>query len=205
VSGNVSLYNDASGESPIHPTPVIGMVGLIEDYGKKLGAGFRSEGDFVLMIGSSHDDLGGSEYLKVEHDLVAGRPPALDLAREKAANQLILNAAQAGYLRSAHDCAEGGMLVALAEACLLGGMGVRCPSLRPEQPLRMDSAFFGESPSRYIVSVASRAMPELQSLARRHHVEISLLGMAGGDAIEFEGQFRLSLEELRQAWEGAIT
>jgi hypothetical protein len=69
----------------------------------------------------------------------------------------------------------------------------------------MDSAFFGESPSRYIVSVASRAMPELQSLARRHHVEISLLGMAGGDAIEFEGQFRLSLEELRQAWEGAIT
>jgi phosphoribosylformylglycinamidine synthase len=205
VSGNVSLYNDASGESPIYPTPVIGMVGLIEDYGKRLGAGFRSEGDFVLLIGSSHDDLGGSEYLNVEHDLVAGRPPSLDLAREKAVNQLILTAAQNGYLRSAHDCAEGGMLVALAEACLLGGMGVRCPAVRPEPPLRMDSAFFGESQSRYIVSVPSRAMPELQSLARKHHVEISLLGMAGGDSIEFEGQFKLSLEELRQAWEGAIT
>jgi phosphoribosylformylglycinamidine synthase len=205
VSGNVSLYNDASGESPIYPTPVIGMVGLIEDYGKRLGAGFRSEGDFVLLIGSSHDDLGGSEYLKVEHGLVAGRPPSLDLAREKAVNQLILTAAQNGYLRSAHDCAEGGMLVALAEACLLGGMGVRCPAVRPEPPLRMDSAFFGESQSRYIVSVPSRAMPELQSLARKHHVEISLLGMAGGDSIEFEGQFKLSLEELRQAWEGAIT
>jgi phosphoribosylformylglycinamidine synthase len=96
------------------------------------------------------------------------------------------------------------MLVALAEACMLGGMGVRCPSLRPESPLRMDAALFGESPSRYIVSVPSRAMPEVQSLARRHHVEIALLGLAGGDAIEFEGQFKLSLDELRQAWEGDI-
>jgi phosphoribosylformylglycinamidine (FGAM) synthase-like enzyme len=76
--------------------------------------------------------------------------------------------------------------------------------MRPERPLRLDAAFFGESQSRYVVSVPSRAMPELQSLARRHHVEISLLGLAGGDAIEFEGQFRLSLSELREAWEGAI-
>jgi phosphoribosylformylglycinamidine synthase len=205
VSGNVSLYNDASGESPIYPTPVVGMVGLIDDYRKRLGAGLRAEGDFVLLIGSSHNDLGGSDYLKVQYDVVAGRPPALDLVREKAVNRLILSAAQSGYLRSAHDCADGGMLVALAEACMLGGIGVRCPSLQPEAPLRLDSAFFGESPSRYIVSVASRAMPELQSLARRHNVEIALLGLAGGDAIEFEGQFKLSLAELRQAWEGEIS
>jgi len=205
VSGNVSLYNDASGESPIYPTPVVGMVGLIDDYSKRLGAGLRAEGDFVLLIGSSHNDLGGSDYLKLKYNVVAGRPPALDLAREKAVNRLILTAAQSGYLRSAHDCADGGMLVALAEACLLGGIGVRCPSLRPEAPLRLDAAFFGESPSRYIVSVASRAMPELQSLARRHNVEIALLGLARGDAIEFEGQFKLSLAELRQAWEGEIT
>ncbi len=204
VSGNVSLYNDASGESPIYPTPVVGMVGLIDDYGKRLGAGLRAEGDFVLLIGSSHNDLGGSDYLKLKYDVVAGRPPSLDLAREKAVNRLMLTAAQSGYLRSAHDCADGGMLVALAEACLLSGIGVRCPSLRPEAPLRLDSAFFGESPSRYIVSVPSRAMPELQSLARRHNVEIALLGLAGGDAIEFEGQFKLSLAELRQAWEGDL-
>ena len=205
VSGNVSLYNDASGESPIYPTPVVGMVGLIDDYSKRLGAGLRAEGDFVLLIGSSDNDLGGSDYLKLKYDVVAGRPPILDLAREKAVNRLILSAAQSGYLRSAHDCADGGMLVALAEACLLGGIGIRCPSLRPEAPLRLDSAFFGESQSRYIVSVPSRAMPELQSLARRHNVEIALLGLAGGDVIEFEGQFRLSLAELRQAWEGEIT
>ena len=96
------------------------------------------------------------------------------------------------------------MLVALAECCLLGGLGVRCPAIRPETPLRLDAAFFGESPSRFIVSLSSRAMPELQSLARRHHVEISLLGLAGGVSIEFEGQFRLPLTEIRQAWEGAL-
>ena len=205
VSGNVSLYNDSNGESAIYPTPVVGMIGLIDDYGKRLGAGLRAEGDFVLLIGSSHNDLGGSEYLKVEHGVVAGRPPALDLTRERAVNRLILTAAQSGYLHSAHDCAEGGMLVALAECCLLGGIGVRCPALRPEPPLRLDAAFFGESASRYIVSVPSRAMPELQSLARRHNVELSLLGLAGGDVIEFEAQLKMSLAELRQAWEGTLT
>jgi phosphoribosylformylglycinamidine synthase len=222
VSGNVSLYNESFharaegppqrsdrpegvGESAIYPTPVVGMVGLIADYNRRLGAGLRAEGDFVMLVGSTYNDLGGSEYLMLEHEVVAGRPPALDLSRERAVQRLVLTSAENGLLHSAHDCAEGGMLVALAESCLLGGIGVRCPGLRPESPLRMDAAFFGESPSRFIVSLSSRAMPELQSLARRHHVEISLLGLAGGDAIQFEGQFRLSLEEMRQAWEGAVT
>ena len=204
VSGNVSLYNDSSGESAIFPTPVVGMVGLLEDYGRRLGAGFRNEGDFVVLVGSSHNDLGGSEYLKVEHGLVAGRPPALDLTRERAVHKLVLNAARADMVRSAHDCSDGGMLVALAECCMLGGIGVRCPPLRPEAPVGLDAAFFGESPSRFILSVPSRAMPELQTLARRHHVEISLLGLAGGDTLEFEGQFKLSLLDMRQAWEGGL-
>src|SRR5438445_4912780 len=204
VSGNVSLYNDSEGTSPIFPTPVIGMVGLIEDYGQRIEAALKHEGDFVLLVGSSHNDLGGSEYLKVEHGTVAGRPPALDLTREAAVNRLILAAAKAGLLRSPHDCAEGGMLVALAACCLLGGMGVRCPALRPESPLRLDAAFFGETPGRFIISAASRAMPELQTLSRRHHVEISLLGMAGGTTIDFEGQFRAQLADIRHALEAGL-
>jgi phosphoribosylformylglycinamidine synthase len=205
VSGNVSLYNDSNGTSAIYPTPVVGMVGVIEDYGKRLQAGLRSEGDFVLLIGSSHNDLGGSEYLKVEHGHVAGRPPSIDLSREKTVQRLILSAAHSGYLHSAHDCAEGGMLVALAECCLLGNVGVRCPAIRPEPPLRLDAAFFGESPSRFIVSVPSRAMPEMQSLARRHNVELSLLGLAGGDSLEFEGQLKIRLTDLRAAWESMVS
>jgi phosphoribosylformylglycinamidine synthase subunit PurL len=204
VSGNVSLYNESGGGSGIYPTPVVGMIGRIEDYGHRLQAGFKNEGDFVLLIGSSHNDLGGSEYLKVEHDRVAGRPPDLDLTRERAVGKIVLAAAQSGQIRSAHDCSDGGMLVALAECCLLGGMGMRGPALTVEPPLRLDAAFFGESPSRFIVSAPSRAMPELQSLARRHHVEISLLGMAGGDSLELEGQIKVSLSDMRQAWEGGL-
>src|SRR5256886_3866083 len=132
VSGNVSLYNDSNGTSAIYPTPVVGMIGVIDDYARRLGAGLRSEGDFVLLIGSSHNDLGGSEYLKVEHGHVAGRPPALDLTREQAVNRLGLAAAPSGILHPGHDCADGGMLVALAECCLLGGIGVRCRAIRPE-------------------------------------------------------------------------
>jgi phosphoribosylformylglycinamidine synthase subunit PurL len=204
VSGNVSLYNESAGGAGIYPTPVVGMVGHIEDYGHRLQAGLKHDGDFVLLIGSSHNDLGGSEYLKVVHGKVAGRPPALDLTRERAVNKLILAAARGGLLRSAHDCSDGGMLVALAEACMLGGLGMRGPALDPEPPLRLDAAFFGESPSRYIVSAPSRAMPELQSLARRHHVEIALLGLAGGDVLELEGQLRVPLADLRLAWEGGL-
>jgi len=204
VSGNVSLYNEAPGDAAIYPTPVVGMVGLLDDYRRALGAGLRAEGDFVLLVGSSHNDMGGSEFMKVEHGIVQGPPPALDLSRERAVQHLVLAAAQHGYLHSAHDCAEGGMLIALAECCMIGGIGVRCPGLRPEAPLRLDAAFFGESPSRFIVSVPSRAMPEVQSLARRNNVELSLLGLAGGGFLELEGQFKLSLSEMRQAWEGAV-
>jgi phosphoribosylformylglycinamidine synthase len=204
VSGNVSLYNESAGTQGIHPTPVVGMVGQIDDYSHRLQAGFRHEGDFVLLIGSSHNDLGGSEYMKVQHGIVAGRPPALDLMRERAVGNLILAAGRSGFIRSAHDCSDGGLLVALAECCLLGGIGMRGPALTPEPPLRLDAAFFGESPSRFIVSTPSRAMPEVQSLARRHHVEISLLGLAGGDVLELEGQLRVSLGDMRQAWDGGL-
>ena len=204
VSGNVSLYNESAGTPGIHPTPVVGMVGQIDDYSNRLQAGFRHDGDFVLLIGSSHNDLGGSEYMKVQHGIVAGRPPELDLMRERAVGNLILTAARSGFIRSAHDCSDGGMLVALAECCLLGGIGMRGPALTPEPPLRLDAAFFGESPSRFIVSTPSRAMPEVQSLARRHHVEISLLGLAGGDVLELEGQLRVPLSDMRQAWDGGL-
>jgi hypothetical protein len=87
---------------------------------------------------------------------------------------------------------------------MLGDVGMRGPAILPEPPLRLDAALFGESPGRFIVSAASRAMPELQSLARRHHVEISLLGLTGGDTLELEGQLKLTLTEMRDAWEGGL-
>jgi phosphoribosylformylglycinamidine synthase len=207
VSGNVSLYNEIDEKgvpNAIYPTPVIGMIGVIEDYGRRLEAGFKSEGDFALLIGETRNDLGGSEYLKTEYGIVAGPPPSVDLGGEKSAHEFIRAAAEAGLLHSAHDVAEGGMLVALAECCLLGGQGVRCPALNPEGELRLDAAFFGESQGRFIVSAGSRAMPSLQALARKQHLDIQLLGLVGGDVLEFESQLRLSLGTLRAVWEGGL-
>ena len=128
----------------------------------------------------------------------------MDLAHERAVHDLLLAANEAGLLRSAHDVSEGGMLVALAECCLLSGMGVRCAGLRAEGELALETAFFGESQARFLVSAGSRAMPELQMLARRHRVELVLLGLVDGDSVEFEGQLKVGLAELREAWENAL-
>jgi phosphoribosylformylglycinamidine synthase len=205
VSGNVSLYNESEASGSIHPTPVIGMVGVLADHRKRLEAGLRSSGDFVLLVGETRYELGATEYLKVIHGQVAGRPPQVDVTREAAARDFILDAAGGGLLNSAHDVAEGGMLVALAECCLLGGIGVRCPGLSAQGDLDLANAFFGESQARYVVSAGSRAMPELQTLARRHRIELLLLGLAGGDSIEFEGQLKVGLAELKEVWENALS
>jgi phosphoribosylformylglycinamidine (FGAM) synthase-like enzyme len=204
VSGNVSLYNESE-TTEIYPTPVVGMVGVIEDYSKRLGAGFVAEGDFALLVGTATNELGGSEYLKVGYGIVAGRPPEIDMGREKAVIDFILDAAGAGLLRSAHDVADGGLLVALAECCMIGGLGIKGPSLRPEGGVRYDALFFGESPGRFVVSASSRAMPELQTLARKRQVEVGMLGLIGGETLELEGQLQLSLVELISAWEGTLT
>jgi phosphoribosylformylglycinamidine synthase len=204
VSGNVSLYNESELGGAIDPTPVIGMVGLLLDHRARLDPAFKTDGWFVLLVGETGNDLGGSEYMKTIHGQAGGRAPVIDLARERAAQEFVLSASAAGLLGSAHDVAEGGMLVALAECCLLGGRGVHCGALRPAGETRLDAAFFGESQGRFIVSAASRAVPQLQALARRHHVDLLLLGLTGGDTIEFEGQVRVPLAELREEWDGAL-
>ncbi|HVB76621.1 MAG TPA: phosphoribosylformylglycinamidine synthase subunit PurL [Candidatus Nitrosotalea sp.] len=204
VSGNVSLYNESEAHGAILPTPVIGMVGLIDDASLRLESGLKEEGDFVLLVGLTRDEMGGSEYLRVIQGEVAGPPPTVDLRAERAAHEFILAAAAQGLLRSAHDVAEGGMLVALAESALNGGIGVHCSALRPQSELGLIPALFAESQGRFIISAPSRTMPALQSLARRHRVDVELLGLAGGDRIEFEGQVSVGLGELRALWEAGL-
>ncbi|HEY7201490.1 MAG TPA: phosphoribosylformylglycinamidine synthase subunit PurL, partial [Candidatus Dormibacteraeota bacterium] len=203
ISGNVSLYNESEQAGAIDPTPIIGMVGLLEDRDRRLQAGFAADGDVVLVIGPPGRELGGSEYLRVAHGQDGARPPALDLDRERAAGALVLDAAGAGLLRSAHDVAEGGLLVALAECCLLGGRGVRGTVPAPEGG-RLDAACFGEAQGRYVLSAPPESLPALDRMAADHGVEMARLGLTGGDAIELDGRVRVPLDEARAAWEGAL-
>jgi phosphoribosylformylglycinamidine synthase len=181
TGGNVSLYNETDGRA-IHPTPVIAVVGLLEDASKVLGSWFRDEGDAVYLLGETGPDLGGSELLKAVHGKVCGRPPRLDLAAEKRLHELLAEGAERQVLRSAHDLSDGGLAVALAEACFRDGepgLGGRFDL--PGGGLRDDVLLFSESPSRAIVT--TRDDLRIAELARRHGVRWARLGVVGGDRL----------------------
>ena len=156
TGGNVSLYNetlDSSGNfQPIYPTPVIGMVGLIPDITKICGQSWITEGDIIYLLGGSEAKLGASEYLAVIHNTVAGKPPEINFALEKAVQEACRYGIRQGWLNSAHDCAEGGLAVALAESCIGNGFGAKI-NLNITTQQRLDEVLFGESGSRIVVSV----------------------------------------------------
>ncbi len=156
TGGNVSLYNEtltASGSQAIFPTPVIGMVGLIPDLKRTCGQGWQLEGDLIYLLGSTAlISLGGSEYLATLHEKVTGRPAPVDLDLEKLVQAACRHGIRQGWVRSAHDCSDGGLAVALAEACLSGGHGATL-QIQSTQFQRWDQVLFGEGSSRILVSV----------------------------------------------------
>jgi len=201
TGGNVSLYNETDGKA-IYPTPVIGVVGLLDDATRALTQFFREEGDAVYLLGTTGEDLGGSEMLKVVHGRVAGRPPRLDLEAEKRLHAFMAQAAAEGLLRSAHDVSEGGVAVALAEC----GMTADGPGLGGRfdlgDLLRADVALFSETPSRMVVSAPDGAA--LEQAARRAGVPGRALGVVQGDRLELVRQRQavldLPLSRLHRAW-----
>jgi phosphoribosylformylglycinamidine synthase len=201
TGGNVSLYNETDGKA-IHPTPVIGVVGLLDDASRALTQWFREEGDAVCLLGTTGEDLGGSELLKVVHGRVAGRPPRLDLDAEKRLHAFMAEAAAEGLLRTAHDVSEGGLAVALAECGLRAdgpGLGGRFDI---GDALRADVALFSETPSRIVVS--ARDGMAVEQAARRAGVPCRALGVVQGHRLELVRQRQavldLPLSRLHQAW-----
>jgi phosphoribosylformylglycinamidine synthase len=202
TGGNVSLYNETLGAA-ILPTPIIGMVGLLDDIRHATTQWFKAAGDTVLLLGETRDELGGSEYLKVIHGLETGRPPRLDLAREQAVQAVCLEAIRAGVVRSAHDCADGGLSVALAECCMTGPGEPLGAQLDVWEDLRADALLFAESASRIILSVRQADAGRVERIAREREVPCRRLGVAGGADLVLRGKgFSISLpvRALREAW-----
>ncbi|MGH2539293.1 MAG: AIR synthase related protein, partial [Actinomycetota bacterium] len=200
TGGNVSFYNE-SGESSIWPTPVIGMLGLLEDHRLRVPAGFPVSGLAVYVLGETFGELGGSEFADAVLGIVAGSPPAIDLSREHALHRLLHEAACEDLLASAHDCGDGGLGVALAEAAIHGGNGFAV-SVTGDLPGHV--ALFSESASRVVVSVGPEHEDRLVALASAHGVPLSRLGETGGPRVVFDGMFETSVEELRDVFESAI-
>jgi phosphoribosylformylglycinamidine synthase len=201
VSGNVSLYNETS-ERNIPPTPVVGMVGLLDDLSLRCPAGFQEDGDIVFLLGETREELAGSEYWRLLGAPLEGRPPTVSFEAERRLQAAMLDSIGRGVLRCAHDVSDGGLLIALAESALYGGRGLRCPGI--VGPVSREAAYFGESQGRIVVSVAPRRVPELQKLMTTHHVPLQTIGVVGGDDLHVGSDIRISLEILRQAWETAF-
>jgi phosphoribosylformylglycinamidine synthase len=208
TGGNVSLYNETEG-APIYPTPVIGMVGVVEDVDRVCRHAFAEAGDRILLLGTNQDELGGSEYLYVLHGLVAGEPPRLDLMGERALQQALLALIGQGLLRSAHDCAEGGLACALAESAIGDGHRALGVDVTLDDDLPAVSLLFGETQGRVVVSCAPERAAAVARVAREHGVPCAEIGAVGGP----RGRFRIAaraasidcgVQELADAFFGAI-
>ncbi|HEX8727987.1 MAG TPA: phosphoribosylformylglycinamidine synthase subunit PurL, partial [Ktedonobacterales bacterium] len=212
ISGNVSLYNESFGQG-IYPTPVVGMVGLIEGRLPTPSA-WRDEGDVVALLGdwNAHSgDLGGSAYLATLHATVAGHPPLLDLDRERAVQQATLAGIERGLIRSAHDCSDGGLAVALAECAIWSGLGLRgAETALPgaaaagADALATIAALYGEAPSRIVVSVAADDYAALATLAAEHETPITRLGVVGGARLSFTSALDIAIADLRVTWRDGL-
>ena len=202
ISGNVSLYNETR-DVPIYPTPVIGMVGLIENIDRHCTMGIKHTGDTVMLIGGNvdaADSRGGSEYLELIHNIVAGAP-AIDIDYEKRVQDCCLDAIRTGIIASAHDCSDGGLAVALAESCISGGIGLVASW---QFTGRTDVALFGEEQSRIVVSLNPTHIGRLQGLAAKHNVPLKKLGEASGDRLIIADIIDVPVVELARAWEGGL-
>ena len=208
TGGNVSLYNE-SPAGAVYPTPVVGMVGLIDDLSHITRASFQRDGDAILLLGDTHAELGGSEYLATIHDSVIGAPPACDLAREKAVIDALLDAIGAGVVSSAHDCSDGGLAVAIAECCIadLENQSGADIDLSIDSSVPVRAALFGESQGRIVVS--SSASETVMEIAVRHGIPCAWIGTVRAQSdtltIKLRGQsIRAPLERLRRAYHDTI-
>ena len=212
TGGNVSLYNETDGNA-IYPTPVIGIVGLLEHADRVISGRFKESGDEVILLGEGRGELGASEYLKLVYDQVRGLPPALDLDRERALQRLIVRLADDRQIRSADDCADGGIAVTLAECCFDGGgmgaeISIDSTEISTNQELNDAAALFGESASRIVVSAAADDVTRVLELAAAADVPARVIGQTGGNRLRMATGGRMTIDmatdDAERAWSAAI-
>jgi phosphoribosylformylglycinamidine synthase len=206
VSGNVSLYNETEAGA-VYPTPVVGMVGVLEDVSRHATPGFKREGDIVVVLGGGpraldESLLAGSDYLEIVHGKVAGIPPRPDLAAERQVSDLVRNMVRSGLVDTAHDLSGGGEMVALAEMALAGGIGFEYEDHEIESIIstgRTVEILFGEEGASFLVAVPEERWDDLQNALAS--VAYDRVGYTGGDRFKIGDLIDVKLEDLREAYE----
>jgi phosphoribosylformylglycinamidine synthase II len=198
TGGNVSFYNQ-TGKTPILPTPVIGVLGVIDDVNRRTPMAFQNDGHQLYLLGDTADEFGGSEWAHVVHGFLGGRPPKVDLAREKLLADILINASRDGLIDSAHDLSDGGLFVALAESCLRGDVGVRIVLPEDVDPFVF---LFSESAGRAVVAVPRTEEVRFTDMCTARGLPAARIGVIDllENSLDVQGQFRIPLRELRAAW-----
>ena len=202
TGGNVSLYNQ-TGETAILPTPVVAVLGVIDDVTTRIPTGFVAAGQEVFLLGETREELSGSEWAHVVHGHLGGLPPKVDLAAEQALADLLVEAARDGVVTSSHDLSDGGLAQALAESAFRNDIGV----VVDLEAVAGDDAFvalFAESAGRALVTVTDGRAADLVALAERHGVPHTAIGRTGGDTITVERAFEVAVAEAKAAWQATL-
>ncbi|WP_084965159.1 phosphoribosylformylglycinamidine synthase subunit PurL [Thermoactinospora rubra] len=198
TGGNVSFYNQ-TGSQAIHPTPIVGVLGVLDDVSKRIRPGFAAPGLKVALLGETGEEFGGSEWAHVVHGHLGGLPPQANLEAHKALAEVMVEAARRGLVEGSHDLSDGGLAIALAESCLAHGVGARVTvSGEPFADL------FSESSGRVLVAVRPEAFEEFAALCAEHEVPCYGLGVTGGDSLVVEGVLGIPVAELRETHERTL-
>lgn len=200
TGGNVSLYNQ-TGETAIHPTPVVAVLGVIDDVNRRTPIAFAEEGQLLYLLGDTAEEFGGSAWSQVIHGHLGGLPPAVDLAREKLLGEILIAASRDGMVDAAHDLSDGGLVQAVVESCLRGRTGAR---LIVPDGLDAFTFLFSESAGRAVVSVPRSEELRFNDMCGARGLPVARIGVVDGDELEVQGQFSIPLSELRTAHEGTI-
>ncbi|MDX2850060.1 MULTISPECIES: phosphoribosylformylglycinamidine synthase subunit PurL [Streptomycetaceae] len=200
TGGNVSLYNQ-TGDVAIHPTPVVAVLGVIDDVTRRTPVAFKDQGQLLYLLGDTKEELGGSAWSQAVHDHLGGLPPAVDLEREKLLGEILISASRDGMVDAAHDLSDGGLVQAVVESCLRGGNGARLVVPDGLDPFVF---LFSESAGRAVVSVPRSEELRFTDMCGARGLPATRIGVVDGDAVELQGEFSIGLDELRTAHEDTI-
>ncbi|MDT0451477.1 phosphoribosylformylglycinamidine synthase subunit PurL [Streptomyces hesseae] len=200
TGGNVSLYNQ-TGETAIHPTPVVAVLGVIDDVDRRTPMAFADEGHLLYLLGDTKEELGGSAWSQVIHDHLGGLPPAVDLDREKLLGEILIAASRDGMIDAAHDLSDGGLIQALVESCLRGGKGARIVVPDAVDPFVL---LFSESAGRAVVAVPRSEELRFTDMCGARGLPATRIGVVDGEELDIQGEFVIPLAELRAAHEATI-
>ncbi|MFD8996835.1 phosphoribosylformylglycinamidine synthase subunit PurL [Streptomyces abikoensis] len=200
TGGNVSLYNQ-TGETAIHPTPVVAVLGVIDDVDRRTPMAFADEGHLLYLLGDTKEELGGSAWSQVIHDHLGGLPPTVDLDREKLLAEILIAASRDGMIDAAHDLSDGGLIQALVESCLRGGKGARIVVPDALDPFVL---LFSESAGRAVVAVPRSEELRFTDMCGARGLPATRIGVVDGEELDIQGEFTIPLTELRAAHEATI-